>query len=390
MYTFLKRIVLFCLALSALKPHQSSQKSVIPIRHQRNSFTLSFYIGLQKKRVYLPINTDLPFSWTCQGDYNYTESKTGVYIKNETVEIRNKKYNSMKFSDTLSNKARTLRLNNFKFYRVEIYSYYFENSGVGFGLNFLHQEDSLIHQMYSNGLIPRRAFSFASLDSGLYTFLGGLPKGHNLRQNAGKCRVEKDQKSWNCYMNSITINKEVFPINNFVVVHSAKEYINVSPMLYHYINETLLDNFYKSKDCRYKVGMFKGIILCKEGILKSLPSITFDFDNFYFNIPMKAIFLCGFDHTEYCEGEIEIKEKEFVLGYHFLKFFNYSLFDYETKTVEFYSENISIVNKKSKIGKMVFQIITSLIALLGLWACFLYFSNLFGNKVSHFMKKCLR
>ena len=109
--------------------------------------------------------------------------------------------------------------------------------------------------------------------------------------------------------------------------------------------------------------------MCNRRVIESLLyPIELVYEEVTFKIPMKTLFEDLLDSTflsTFCVKEK--KDNTFILGFPFIKLFNYSLFDYESNQIKFYSSDIPIIvniNRKKVYCSVIITILVFNIVLL--------------------------
>ena len=159
---------------------------------------------------------------------------------------------------------------------------------------------------------------------------------------------------------------------------------------YSYVPYTVIKNILKDKeiavlDCELFLIDKRGsyTIKCHKQDLNQLPPFFFEFNNYTFSIPFILLFE-EYDENYYVSSirtkikvqyledkeqqqrivkKEEENEDEWIFGYSFLKYFNYTIFDYDQRSVTFYSDSF-IRMYPPKINKKIYNNIFYLINLI--------------------------
>ena len=156
------------------------------------------------------------------------------------------------------------------------------------------------------------------------------------------------------------------------------------------MNEISENEKIKSLDCKLIVDDNGGnAILCNKKIINKLPNLHYVFTNFTFNIPFKLLFE-NYD-SSYCISSIRSKKKiigskefkeedddEWQIGYSIIKLFNYTLFNYDERTISFFSDSLiglePYKNKKEvSLSNIIFYLLSFI---LGISSVFLFIIRL--------------
>lgn len=156
------------------------------------------------------------------------------------------------------------------------------------------------------------------------------------------------------------------------------------------MNEISENEKIKSLGCKLIVDDNGGnAILCNKKIINNLPNLHYVFTNFTFNIHFKLLFE-NYD-SSYCISSIRSKKKiinsnefkeeddeEWQIGYSIIKLFNYTLFNYDERTISFFSDSlIGLEPYKNKKELFLSNIIFYLLSfILGISSIFLFIIRL--------------
>ena len=192
------------------------------------------------------------------------------------------------------------------------------------------------------------------------------------------------------------IDNNCLASNRFVSFYINEYYITIS---YPLLNEIVNNKIISKIDCKLFLIDQRGIygIKCPKDNIAQLPYFFFVFKNNYtFNIPMQLLFE-DFDDNyqislfrnklkynkledENFDDNID-KDEEISIGYCLIKYFNYSIFSYEDRSISFYSD-LFIDNHPPKfLNKLIYFLLLFLICLLCISISFLIYVKL---KIKYF------
>ena len=253
---------------------------------------------------------------------------------------------------------------------------WYPDQGVGLGFKFKNEEYSFIHQLYKNKHIERLIFAF-HFDENKYggsVLFGGVPNDINdYNKYKGNCKVDDNFSSWGCNVTNIKIKDFNIELNNYATFHSTFYGICYSKMLFKLFSDILKEQI-KDNIC----GLFnegEGInsfIMCDRDFLtQSNLTLEVSFNNLIINLPIVKLFERGASQDRlvsivYSNPSVYYSNYDFVFGSHFFKLFNYTVFDYENKEINMYSNSISINMIEAHSFSIIktFYLITSVILLL--------------------------
>ena len=290
---------------------------------------------------------------TLQGDgnyfINYQKFKRDI-IEKDTFTFRGETigrtlvYKEMKIGD-ISTKL--------LFYFIPTYASPF---GLSLSLGVKNESSSLLHTLYKEKKISNLKFGFyfppsTPLNGTLY--IGGIDA--NLIKNTRSSQCRSNETYWGCKLHKITFNSNnslVFE-NTFVSFFQSEYHPIYCPIEFlEYIKQNFLKDLFESDICRYHdFGSSSKYtqIRCQNltSVYNALPEyLNFDFGGNLLRIPMinltNSFTEIGKDYVviNMFFAERDVRNDQWNFGMNF--FINFvTLFDYEEKTVTFYSnENI--------------------------------------------------
>ena len=242
---------------------------------------------------------------------------------------------------------------------------------VALGYGFKNTNYSITHLLYQQKLINKLQFSITYDNKGFYSLnFGGVPKGN--KPYYGKCDIDTNKISWGC--NLIQVNDYV-PKNNSYVTFST----TFDNMIYvpHEFMEYLKAKYFETESCGFNKTFY-----CDEKSFPRIAEISFYFEgNLKVTVPLFRLL-----HVETTNNVFSVKHNNtFYLqiydgstkGFnHWVLpisvFYDYDiLFDYDDKTITFYSEHNDVAYKdiNKKVMKQLFFIAD--VVLLGMMMLFI-------------------
>lgn len=249
---------------------------------------------------------------------------------------------------------------------IKDYHYYLTNldnynlingKSIGFGFAFKFEDErfSLIHQLFSQGIIQKKAFGIGEYNTqsdygSLY--YGGIPEEETLnKQFKGKCKVNSSYSTWSCNLKSVDIGGNSYHTeNDYMYFQTNSKFMIVPKRFLLFLNLTILNHY--NGNCFFReygdaIITFK----CINDIVYMLPNYTFVFDDYSFSIPMKEFFHFGDEISEsilLSDTKITEGKDIWMFGNHFLSKY-IKLFDYDDESITFYSDQYLIKpNKNNK------------------------------------------
>ena len=330
--------------------HPSSSSSIsIDIAVPSRYYFITIATEFPTQKLHEGINTYLPYTRISTANYSPTKSKNAKQITTESLVIENITYSNIPvIKDTLCLNSDT-KLSSFYFYYSNAVTHSW-NDGFGFAFTFNDYKYSIIHQLYKEGKISRRAFTLSPFECHFgRVYLGEPPQSlikHKDIRFKGMCKSSKHLIPWNCKLNSIYSSyKGAYPIDKYVEFSTNQYYMILSKSFYNIITECYLYGYIMRGACRKEKDMYKERIYCSREIMKSNDLVYFGFAEVEIGIPLKELFECG--NNEECEGVFAgdlVDVDKFVIGGMFFKRFTATVFNYDYQRVEFYSKD-SIINQ---------------------------------------------
>ena len=249
-------------------------------------------------------------------------------------------------------------------------------SGMSFGLNPMNHSFSLLHSLFNKGKLEHLKIAFEPTSTAIGNFyIGGLPQSVVTNKYRGECHA-KDR--WGCHLDIIIFN---YTKDNYTIYNSNREVyfqtaingISVTKDFINFIENKVLNKYFKSQRCFYSSDKRKRIKCNKEIIndeTLTTMKIGFVFEGKVYYLSFIFLFESIFDESsEYLSLLIEenLHSNDWYFGGIFLSNF-ISVFDYEMKTVSLYSNTkFELIKKDDRIEKniLIGNVILLIITIIG-------------------------
>ena len=298
----------------------------------------------------LHIDINAPYSIA---EINFDDREEVMKNENETVLYNNKTYIGFYVPREIMVKKKTFP---FSYIYQDLFDYNKKEELVPsllllqrltFALKPEKEIMSIVHQLYNTNQIKKKIFAIEyskSINEGKM-YIGGLPEEYRNKSIIGECMSESD--SWECSLKNIYFisgsNKKVFDseekYKGCKVKLYSKNYINVPNDYYVYLINEVFGELINRKICK---GYNGAQIQCdnkkEEEVFKLLPQyLVLDFKGFSFRFQMKDLFrIDDIDITFLIHPVRSTEGNIFKIGMGFID--NLILFNYDTKTISFYSK----------------------------------------------------
>lgn len=326
-------------------------------------------IEIVSYRYTLALNIDINAPYTI-AEINFDKKEEVMTNERTTIKYNNQTYIGFYVPREINIKKRTIP---FSYIYQELFDYNKRNELVlsllllkrlTFALTPKNEIMSIVHQLYNTNQIKNKIFAIEykkSINEGKL-YIGGVPEDYKNKSIIGECVSETD--SWECSLEKVYFmnkNKKVFVhkqnYKGYKVKLYSKNYINVPSDYYVYLINEVFGDLIKKKICKG----YNGIqIQCEnkkeKEVMQSLPEyLIFDFDTFSFKLPMKELFrIDDIDITFLIHPIRSTEGNIFKIGMGFID--NLILFNYDTKTISFYSKTEIAFNTK-----IIFNIIITIL-----------------------------
>lgn len=332
-------------------------KTYISQEYPSSYYFFQLPMSFDTYKVLLSINTFNNFTWLSKSvkrDFKYINA---TLIGNTSfVFERNKRITADIFSLPLRFINENIVIDDFHMYINNIQDWAVCNSGYGFGFKFENENFSIIHKLYETKYINKKQFSFiqTSTPTSGKIILGEVSQMEiNNIEFIGKCNVIQDNIYWSCGIKYIQFETEICGNNNTIIevaFHSVTKYSIHSEQIVKIVRKVLGN---KCEDIIYNAN--ENRLLCdKQSIFNSKYYIHFVFE-YIIDIPLNMLFQCNSkENTNKCIStflyifndksiqHILNPNTKIIFGSFFFKLFKLITFNYDNKSITFYSNTINI------------------------------------------------
>ena len=227
--------------------------------------------------------------------------------------------------------------------------------GIGLGYHIEHNESlTFIHQLYEQYHFDHMKFVLEDHYPKGCIHFGGVPNDAHLSfPYKGVIKVDESLPTWGFDINQIEFDniKHQVHFPTIMLIGSPSMFIGNDFM--DYMKEVILTKCIGGD----------GTIQCDDDIVYSNNTINFVFGEQKIHIRLKDLF--EFKRAKISQYYFwwDYKFNETILGFEFVELFNYTIFDYENKQIEFYSDRIVIQSNISHANIKVSLIINNVIIL---------------------------
>lgn len=320
----------------------------------------------EKDPVYFPINTNLEYTWmnnNSLSNYEHCEIQGGT----KKIKISDDEYQVFPCQSEISYANKTI-LPSYNFFVLKNIAYTIEKREYGCGLSFKFQDEkfSLVHQLYNNHLVDQKMFAFQPIMNQKkgYLHFGGLPSPTDAYKYHGGCSVGTNS-SWGCHLKNIKVGNKNYPFNINTVFQSSIDNMIESIKFFKLFTHEIFKKEVQEKICvEHKDIDGKFFLNCAPHAFDGKRNITFEFESMKISFPILVLFY--FNQGNYF-SKFSYDYKNYTLfdfGFSFFNKFDLSVFDYDDKSINFYSENILITPIKNyTICKYVYYFIFTICSL---------------------------
>ena len=147
------------------------------------------------------------------------------------------------------------------------------------------------------------------------------------------------------------------------MLHSSCYYI-YSDIVFDFMIDYVFEDEIKNGICK-----IKKVIICKDSIKYSKkynPTLNFILGDIEIKYPISRLFDVSMRSVIKTIPDKGLKQFDIVLGFDFMRQFNYTIFDYDNNQIGFYSDTIVIGSPRLKYKIKILYIIIVLITLITL------------------------
>lgn len=224
-----------------------------------------------------------------------------------------------------------------------------------FSLSFLSYDDnfSLINKLFRNKIISYKRFSFVKDNKNIKLILGGIPSAYMNTKYKGTCKVV-NKKYWGCNLTQVNLyvrydnrtssgyymNKK--ENNYYSLFQTNSKEISVPSRYYDFLHQSYMKQMINQEVCNLNPDKR---YVCKSSFVSELTfNLELDFDGMSLMLETKDLFE---DNGVWSSLLIKRSDNvnEWKIGTGVLHKFNI-LFDYDDKSISFYSNENTIIDSK--------------------------------------------
>lgn len=300
-------------------------------------------LRLNNEHYNLPttINTFLPYSFF--GDeFKYVKEEQ----KGESLIINHEfKYPSYKYYTSITIDDITIPFYNM--YISDDYISIFADEGLSLSYKYENDSYSIVHSLYNGYNIDKKQFCIKHIENkgNRKIFFGGVPNNTHLSlPYKGYVNIDSNQDKWSFPFSGVSYENKKYETKMNAVIHSGVYAMMFSDKIFNYITDEIFKEQIMDKSCYIKPNKEDGdTLMCDSiDIIHSTNKyIIFDFETMTLNLTYRDLF----DNKKFLIRTNPFRHYssyELILGIKFITMFKYSLFDYDSNTVSFYSDEIHI------------------------------------------------
>ncbi len=298
----------------------------------------------------------------------YKDTLHVISEKDITINQREQKASLIQFD--LHFFQSSLSINHINFYMFhETLTDSYDALSLSFDYNY--ENESLVHLMYSNKIIKKKAFALLHEKKNTYTLYFGVFPMFSYYQYKGQCLIQNNE--WSCQLHRIILhcnNDKIWSYQN-TKAYTAKfqtrhRELFVPKHFFDYLLHQVFRDAFKQGYCYINI---KLQLLCSLGYLQQLfNGLSFVFDGFTVTMKIEDLYIVNGKEEIFMIQMNENNRNEFEFGVGFLKHFDL-FFNYEDKSITFYTnfpiiKREGIVNEASHIDIVKIGIIINIIELV--------------------------
>ena len=335
---------------------------------------------INDKKIETCLDNNLNFNYLSTKNINLTD--IDFHYNSDKINIKNKKYDAYFYIGNISiyDENNYIQMNNFN-------SFIIDDKLLISSITVYY----LIQQFIEKSLITQERF-YLDIENKLCLF-GELNVGseeykrksyydkfiHSVFYSNNTNGVFKGK------LNSLFINNNYIPVSKNISFKINEIYTFIS---YSTLELMIQDDQISKFDCSLLFIEKEGTtIKCPKKNINKLPNLFFVSNNYTFKIPLKLLFedynqnysislirsSIKFQNSAEEVKEEDEYEEEWVIGYSIIKLFNYIVFDYDERSITFYSDSLISLRPPSYRKRLTKNILYLLNFVLGFSSLFLLF-----------------
>ena len=331
-------------------------------------------------KIETSLDNNLNFNYLSTKNFNLTD--IDFHHNSDKIKIKNKKYDAYFYIGNISiyDENNYIKMNNFN-------SFIIDDKLLLSSITVYY----LIQQFMEKSLISQKRF-YLDIENKLCLF-GEL----NVSSEEYKRKSYYDKFIHSVFysnntngvfkgkLNSIFVNNNYIPVLKNISFKINEKYTFIS---YSTLELMIQDEKISKLDCNLLFLEKEGTtIRCPKENINKLPNLFFVYNNYTFKIPFKLLFedydqkysisliRSGIKIQDSAEEvkEDDSYEEEWVMGYSIIKLFNYTVFDYDERSIGFYSDSLISLRPPSDRKRLTKNILYLLNFVLGFSSIFLFF-----------------
>lgn len=335
----LKNIYFSCLLTVLIKLQltlQSEQKSIQAVYgFSTNNYNIILEIGNPEQILYLKIDMSVGSSWMTDNCYHIKESRTNSNISHKKIKIGYFNYDSVIVSDQLHFINKEISLQKFYFNLLDGERPEGAYDSLSLAYQFENKTFSIINQLFEEGLIAKKKFSFVPKEDKVgVVYFGDLPQEVVIKKYETKCKVQSNHTTWGCNLQKVIIGNDVYSNSAYAYFNTIDSDILAPLSFINFLKKHYLSSYLENKICSFESGTQSYRCNCTK--MGQLPQFMMVFDGKGIELNNKIIFT---DYSPRCFLRIRenYKSNDWVIGTRFLN--NHIMsFDYDNDEISIYTE----------------------------------------------------
>lgn len=335
---------------------------------------------INNKKIETTLDNNLNFNYLSTKNINLTD--IDFHHSSDKIDIKNKKYDAYFYIGNISvyDENNYIQLNNFNSFIID--DKLLISSITVYYLIQQFMEKSLIFQKKLYLDIQNKLCLFGELNVGSeeYKQKSYYDKFiHSVFYSNNTNGVFKGK------LNSLFINNNYIPVLKNISFNLNEKFTYIS---FSTLELMVQDNEISKFDCSLLYIEKEGTtIKCPISNINKLPDLFFVYNNYTIKIPLKLLFeqydqnysislirsSIKLQNSKDEAKEDDSYEEEWAMGYSIIKLFNYTLFDYDERSISFYSDSFIRLRPPSDRKKLTKNILYLLNFVLGFSSLFLLF-----------------
>ena len=358
-------------------------------------FEVELRIGQTNWGVFIDTINDYFILYDPPNEYNWpkeiiNESKRITKENDKAILNYDQTINATIYTSSIRVDNDRIKIQNFSFYYTKhkarddlVWNYIYDNYrqlSCGLGLNVQNPEFSLVYSLFNRKHILKKTFSFFSNKK---LIIGQYPEDNVQFLYNTTYNIPLNEKNWGFSINSISLGKKRYSINQYALINSAIEPIFRSYHIYSIFKDYLLgDKEFKNK-CSENI--INRTIYCSfnsltENTISHNVIVTLD-NGIQFNISLSDFFkidsstssMLSLSYVYYDNAYQSNLNDILQVGIKFIKLFDKIEFNYDNRNITFSTNTTGFFLKEKAYSFYIKKklIIYVIIILLFIFSCFL-------------------